>query len=85
MFRYNHNQDILKGAKALEKIFNHASDRKVDKNLVFNYKIESQGLGVLLANEGNNLAFLSSHINNVLIRWDSGIARSKFGLEPNNP
>lgn len=78
-------KNTVKGVEALKKILVHSSDRWINKTSTFNNvrdeetdEFEFDCINHYLENEGNNIAFLSKHISNVILRWDANIDKELF-------
>lgn len=75
----------LKGNPALHQIIKRASDRKIKKVKFFTKMPEEDEdarklltIDHFMQREGNNVAFLSSYVNNVAIRWNTTVLPRMF-------
>lgn len=69
----------LEGQESLEYIMQEAINKHVDKKREIDSNLISykNNMQVLMANEGNNVQFLSRLFNNVFIRWDGSFKKIK--------
>lgn len=73
-----HNGKTKTGTEALENILMYASDQGVNKILSASDQNHENRIIKYLESEGNNTAFLSKYIDNVLIRWDANVNSEVF-------
>lgn len=86
----NANDVELSGNLALHQIIKRASDRKIKKVKMFDKKPVTDDdarqfltIDHFMEREGNNVAFLSSYINNVAIRWNTSVLPSLYEQSKN--